>query len=173
MQLKKEKNIQIKTCRDHRTGLYLPEIFMELAEREMSLVSRTGDKFSILRLCLGNLDEMEANYGPIFVKELEIHLGLFVQNRVRATDLVARSNYGEILLLLTRVSRDLATLIGERLHHSFVKEASFPDAGKTHFTPQFDYEILTFPDDVSTLDEIKSALKVPKTEIKTELQSKG
>lgn len=172
MQLKKDKNIQLKTCRNIQTGLYLPEIFMELTEREMALAVRSGDKFSILRVSLGNLEGMEQNYGPIFVKELKLHLGLFIQNRVRSTDLVAQSGNGEILLLLTRVSRDLASLIGERLHHSFVKEASFPDGKETHFTPKFDYEILTFPDDVSSLQEIHAALTAPKAMVQA-LQSDG
>ncbi|MDO8520426.1 MAG: diguanylate cyclase [Deltaproteobacteria bacterium] len=173
MSLKKEKNIELKPCRDHTTGLYLPGIFMELLEREMKLAHRTGEKLSVLRINLGNLQEMEESFGPIFVHELEIHLGLFIQNRVRATDLVARVQRGEILLMLTRVTRDLASLIGERLHHSFVKEASFPDGASKNFTPQFDYEILTFPDDVSDLNEVKEALSAPSAASLAEVSAKS
>lgn len=155
----KNRRIKLRECRDQRTGLYLRDTFLAIAEREISLSGRSGQEFSVIKLSMGNLNKAKEKFGSIFAQELEMNLGLFIQNRVRSSDFVAKGKSGEILVLFPRLDRHLATLVGERLRQSFSKAATFQDGTSHQFDPQLHYEIYCYPHDVQNLEELEQAVE--------------
>lgn len=151
---------RVHLCRDGRTGFYHQEIFQNVVLREMAMAERRGEDFSILKFSLESIEKVEKKYGFIFKQALEANLALFIQNRVRASDFVAMGNQGEVLVLLSRVGRQLASLVGERLCHRFAKEATFQDNGADHlFSPKLSYQIFCYPHDIRHMNDLKQALK--------------
>lgn len=151
----KGRDQHLTECRDPATGLYLPEFFSETVRRELKSSERCGDKFSVMRFSIHDHDGIQSEYGPIFARELVLNLGLFIQERVRGSDVVAKGRGGEVWLLLSRLGRDLATLVGERLRHSFSQAASFEEEGmKNDFKPRLSYMTYAYPLDFKTSEEL-------------------
>ena len=149
------RNQRLTECRDPATGLYLPEFFSETVRRELKSSERCKDKFTVMRFALHNHDGIQSEYGPIFARELILNLGLFIQDRVRGSDVVAKGRGGEVWLLLSRLGRDLATLVGERLRHSFSQAASFEDEGMANdFKPQLSYRFYSYPVDFKNAEDL-------------------
>ena len=88
------RNQRLTECRDPATGLYLPEFFSETVRRELKSSERCKDKFTVMRFALHNHDGIQSEYGPIFARELILNLGLFIQDRVRGSDVVPRGGEG-------------------------------------------------------------------------------
>lgn len=156
--LKNKRKIILDAVRDFNTGLYLPDMFIHLAEKMMASSKRTQEAFSILKLQIQNLSQVNDELGVIFAQELETNLGLFIQNRVRASDLVVKSKTGEVLVLLSRVNRELAVLIAEKLQHSFVRAASFNEGAHSSFAPKLVYQIYAYPTDIHQISDIEAIL---------------
>lgn len=151
----KQRNQRLTECRDPATGLYLPEFFSEMVRRELKASERCKDKFTVMRFSIHNHDGIQSEYGPIFARELILNLGLFIHDRVRGSDVVAKGRGGEVWLLLSRLGRDLATLVGERLRHSFSQAASFEDEGMAgNFKPQLSYKFYSYPVDFKNAEEL-------------------
>lgn len=158
-QLKKRRGLsKIERCRDLKTGLFLPPLFLETIEREMNLSYRSGSSFSIVKISMGDLEAVRINYGDIFAQSLQTNVGLFVKNRVRCTDMVCKSNNGHVVLLLSGVNQDLATLICERIRHSFKKAAAFADDSSS-FDPVFEYSVFSYPHSLHSIEDIKNLFK--------------
>lgn len=154
-----KRRLRLEICRDQKTGLFLRDTFVQVAKKEQAMALRRGEEFSILKLALGLLETCTHKFGEIFTHSLEMTLGLFVQNRVRSSDFIAQGKKGEILILLPRIGRRLATLIGERLCHKFVQEASFQENGlSTEFKPQLTYQAFSYPHDIRNSDDLIAAI---------------
>ncbi len=155
-----KRRLRLEICRDQKTGLFLRDTFIQVAKKEQTLALRRGEEFSILKLALASLNAYTDKFGEIFTHSLEMTLGLFVQNRVRSSDFIAQGKKGEILVLLPRIGRRLATLIGERLCHRFAQEASFQDNGllSTLFKPELVYQAFSYPHDFRTSDDLIAAI---------------
>jgi len=144
---------EVVRLRDEQTGLYLPAIFFGLAEREMRMAAKHREEMAIIKLTIDNLGALADEYGPIFTASLVNNLGLFIKNRVRHTDLVAKGETGHALLMLNRVTPDLANLVAEKLRNQFKSIASFD--GKVSFCPELRYEVICFPRDFASIEEAK------------------
>ena len=159
--VKQNREMRLTVLCDHRTGLYLPETFLHLSEREMALASRRGEEFSIVKIQFRDVQAIEEKFGPIFARELELVLGFFIEHRVRLSDFVAKGfHHGQLLVLFPGVGRQTAHLVGERLRVSFGKAASFGNASRDGFSPRLEYEIYCYPHDVKQIDELEKMLKM-------------
>lgn len=153
-ELKLEK---IKVWRDTRTGLYLPSLFTEMAERELDLFARNGSPFSVVKLFIRNRSEFARARGENYVVELESNLGVFIQNRIRLSDIIARSEASDVLILLSRVHAEQAVLVGERLVQAFSQ--IFEGQGSGVVVPTLAYELISCPQDQLTPGALKTWIR--------------
>lgn len=156
-QLSELKLEKIKVWRDTRTGLYLPSLFTEMAERELDLCMRTGSPFSVVKLFIRNRNELARARGEAYMLELESNLGVFVQNRIRLSDIIARSETSDVLVLLSRVAAEQAVLIGERLVQAFSQV--FEGQGSGVVVPTLAYELISCPQDQLTPGALKTWIR--------------
>lgn len=157
--VEKKREMRLKVVCDHRTGLYLPETFLHLAEREMALSSRRGEEFSMIKIGFHDVRAIEEKFGPIFVRELELVFSLFIEHRVRSSDFVAKGfHQGQMLVLFPGLDRQMAHLVGERLRAGFAKAASFGHGSCDGFHPRLEYEVTCYPHDVKSVGELEKVL---------------
>lgn len=154
-------------CRDHSTGVFLEHSFFEILERESNSAKRDYESFAVLRLNCKELDSYRNSFGDIFVEGFCSHLALFISNRIRASDFVARNDQGDIYLILLKVDRSLATLVAERIKKSFSEMASFENG--FNFNPTIDYDLKIFPHESRSIDELIDFLKSPQDDLKDQI----
>lgn len=140
--------------RDHQSGLYLPELFEDEVRKNWAQSSNRSPRFAIAKFKLENLNLIENEFGFIFASELKHNIGLFIQNRVRSSDLVAQGHHGEILLFLDEQPQEAIGGILQRLKDQFQLIASFNQGSKESFIPQLCSDYICYPSQTTSLDEL-------------------
>ncbi len=151
-----EFKIQELSLRDTLTGLYNRQYIDEYLRTTLPLSSREKKKIAFLKVGIDHfkavIDEFDYNIGDKVVKELAISL----ENSVRESDVVARIDSDEFLVILHNVmNEENAIMVAQKVIENFkkkkviVNEVTNQTLMKTICTG-----ISMFPDDAKKVEDI-------------------
>jgi len=118
----------------HFLNIYSFPFFQAYLDLELKRVQRYHTRFSLIRLAIRNLEDLEGQLGVggkmVLVKELQEIIG----THTRQTDLVTVSPQREILLLLLETDEAQARTVVDRLIRRSLEVLSFPLDFHYHLT---------------------------------------
>lgn len=99
------------------------EVFIEMLNRRIAETHRSGASLSVLCFRIGQLGEMETQYGAEASEVVFQWLAAFLRRSLRDMDLLGYANVGEVAALIPGSSESAARIVGQRIATSI---SSFP-----------------------------------------------
>lgn len=123
------------SVRDELTGLYNSEFFYEKIKNEMDRSNRYGKPYSIVRFDIDNFKDINDNFGFDFGNLILKQVADLCASTTRGSDVVARQNAEEFVVMLPEVSLDDAFVFAERIRGKVEVYEDFGDSNnKIHLT---------------------------------------
>ncbi len=120
------KQLESQSSRDEATGLANRRYVMERLEGELDRSRRYGEPLTILLCDIDGLTQVNEEHGQDRGDEVIQRVADVVRDQVRTSDVAARYNGEEFLVLCPHTDRANAQFLAERLRRR-VSEISFPD----------------------------------------------
>lgn len=119
-----ETNTSVK---DELTGLYNYEFFYEKLKNEIERSHRYGKPYSIVRFDIDNFKDINETYGFEFGNLILQQIAELCKNTTRGSDIVARQNAEEFVVMLPEVSLNDAFTFAERVRGMIESNEEFGD----------------------------------------------
>ena len=103
------------SVRDELTGLYNWEYFHEKIKSEVDLSNRHSKPYSIVRFDIDNFKDINTNFGFEFGNLIIQQVADLCVNTTRGSDIVARQNAEEFVVMLPGISLDDSFVFAERV----------------------------------------------------------
>jgi two-component system cell cycle response regulator len=116
------------SIRDELTGLYNYEFFHEKIKNEMERSNRYGKPYSIVRFDIDNFKDINENFGFDFGNLILKQVAQMCSSTTRGSDVVARQNAEEFVVMLPEVSLDDAFVFAERMRNMIESGENFGDS---------------------------------------------
>lgn len=144
---------QIERGTDPLTGLWNRLRFMELAERTINHVQRTGRSASMLIIDLDHGKKINEEYGHQGGDLAVEYLARCAQSMIRDYDLLTRYSGEELAMLLPDTAQEGAHAVARRLRDAVAaQEVTLPNG--THFLITVTIGIATLSRETDTLDDL-------------------
>lgn len=152
---------------DPLTGVWNRLRFMELAERELNHVQRTGRSAAALIVDLDHGMRINEEYGHLGGDKAVQFLARCAQDTIRDYDLLARYSGEELVMLLPDTTAEGAEAVARRLRDAIAAEDVTLENGK-HFLITVTIGIAAVSRETDTLDDLLLAADTALREAKTQ-----
>lgn len=106
-----------QALKDELTGLYNSEYFYERIKNEVEISHRYAKPYSIVRFDIDNFKDINDSYGFEFGNLILQQVAQLCKNTTRGSDVVARQNAEEFVVMLPEVSLNDAFTFAERVRN--------------------------------------------------------
>lgn len=103
---------------DEAMGIYHREYFVLRIKEEFTMAKRHNFEFSILLIAVDYFEKINTSYGQEYTSRFIKSFGEFVKNSVRETDIIARFDREEIIILLQNTGIDGARIAAQKLQNA-------------------------------------------------------
>ena len=110
-----EEQLQELSEKDRLTGAYSRRYFMQIFEHEFSIVKRSKDKLSILLIAIDKFKEIKDKYGQDGSNTVLKRFVLFCEDNFRRSDLFARYDGEQFIVMLPNTPTIGAAIKAERV----------------------------------------------------------
>lgn len=114
--------------KDQLTGLFNYTYFQEVLKQEILRSNRYNKPYSIVRIDIDNFKVINEKYGFDFGNDILIQLANLLKDKTRGTDVLARQNAEEFVVMLPEISTDDAVVFAERIRKIIENYNEFGDS---------------------------------------------
>ncbi|MCG7199738.1 diguanylate cyclase [Marinobacter pelagius] len=154
-----EKRLELELERlsvtDELTGLFNRRYFLRKLEETATQQERYGGEFSLVSVDLDHFKEINDAYGHPVGDLVLKRFGQLIQNRVRKSDVVARTGGEEFLILMPQTSLENAAQVTDDLRSAIEAESFVSDENQA-FTVTMSAGVVSCREEVVTVRELLS-----------------
>jgi diguanylate cyclase (GGDEF)-like protein len=115
------------SIKDELTGVFNYTYFQESLKQEIERSNRHGKSFSIVRLDIDNFKDINENYGFEFGNKILNQVANLLMNTTRGSDIIARQQAEEFVVMLPEVGLNDAIIFAERVRTRVEDAVDFGD----------------------------------------------
>ena len=140
------------SIRDSLTGLYVHGYFLQRLEQEIERARRFKDIFSLMIIDIDDFKKYNDVYGHSVGDRILELLTDLLKRKSRSIDIAGRYGGDEFVVILPRISHDIASLVAKRFHELIGKQRLFLEDKEISFTVSIG--IAVFPVDGVDKEEL-------------------
>lgn len=121
-----DRNQQLKeeSISDEAMGIYNRSYFVLRIKEEFTMAKRHELEFSILLIAVDYFEKINSSYGKEYTSKFVKSFGEFIKHSVRETDIIARFDREEIIILLQNTGMEGAKIAADKIKNA-VEDKTF------------------------------------------------
>lgn len=126
----KNQQLEEESISDEAMGIYNRSYFVLRIKEEFTMAKRHNLDFSVLLIAVDYFEKINLSYGREYTSKFVKSFGAFIKHAVRETDIIARFDREEIIILLQNTGKDGARIAADKIQNAVENKTFYIDTEK-------------------------------------------